>query len=176
MSIDLKALERRISNLEDQQKVRELLLRYAHLLDTQRTQLVAQEIFAAEAVLDFGTGRLEGRDAIHAFYMGFSGAMLGTSHNLTNIQIEVDGDRARSLCRAMAWHWFHPADPTGALGPSDLLAVGGYQDELQRESAGWRICHRRSVQFGTGIGVGTPSDAIRPIFEGLMGRLPTWPS
>ena len=37
------------------------------------------------------------------------------------------------------------------------------------EPSGWRVSRRVSVQFGTGIGMGTATDAIRPIFEGLMG-------
>jgi hypothetical protein len=84
----------------------------------------------------------------------------------------------------MAWHW-HKADvsktvpasdlPMSDLPAADLLAIGGYQDNLERVASGWRVSRRRCVQFGTGIGMGTATDAIRPIFEGLIGRLPTWP-
>jgi hypothetical protein len=171
----MSSLEARLRKLEDWQNVYELELHYAHLLDTAQNGRVAEEIFSADAELDFGTGRLRGRNAIHAFYVGFAGAMLGTSHNLSNLRIEVNGDRARSLCRAMAWHWYRPTQSSGELRGADLLAIGGYQDELAREPAGWRITRRISVQFGTGIGLGTATDAIRPIFAGLMGRLPTWP-
>ena len=173
MSIDLHGLESRLRALEDWQRVYEHEIYYAHLLDTGQTHRVADDIFSADAEVDYGTGRLQGRDAIHAFYSGFEGALLGTSHNLGNFHIEIQGDRARSLCRALAWHWVR--NPAAALPAADLLAIGGYQDELQREASGWRISRRVSVQFGTGIGVGTATDAIRPIFEGLMGRLPTWP-
>jgi hypothetical protein len=74
----------------------------------------------------------------------------------------------------MAWHW-HKADESASLPAADLLAIGGYQDELERVGSGWRVTRRLCVQFGTGIGLGTATDAIRPIFEGLTGRLPTWP-
>lgn len=175
MGIDISALEVRVRALEDWQRIHELELRYAHLLDTGRNHLVAQEIFTADAVLDFGTGHLEGREAIHGFYTGFGDAMLGTSHNLTNFHIEVQGDSAHSVCRSMAWHWFKATSREHTLPPSDILAIGGYEDELRRTSDGWRVAHRRSFQFGTGVGVGTAPAEIRPIFEGLMGRLPTWP-
>jgi hypothetical protein len=176
VTIDAQALESRLRALEDWRLVYEHEVRYAHLLDTGQSDRVASEIFTADAEIDYGTGRLQGRDAIHAFYSGFSGALLGTSHNLGNFHIEVKGDCARSLCRAMAWHWHKNAARESMLPAADLLAIGGYQDELRREPSGWRVCRRMSVQFGTGIGVGTATDAIRPIFEGLMGRLPTWPS
>jgi hypothetical protein len=46
---------------------------------------------------------------------------------------------------------------------------------LERGPLGWRVSRRVSVQLGTGIGTGSATAAIQPIFEGLMGRLPTWP-
>jgi hypothetical protein len=175
MTTDLQSLESRLRALEDWKQVYEHEIYYAHLLDIGQTQRVAGDIFTADAEVDYGTGRLMGRDAIHAFYSGFEGALLGTSHNLGNFHIEVQGDRARSLCRALAWHWIKRDASDTALPAADLLAIGGYQDELRREPSGWRVSRRVSVQFGTGIGIGIATDAIRPIFEGLMGRLPTWP-
>jgi SnoaL-like domain len=175
MSTDLQALESRLRALEDWRCVYEHEIYYAHLLDTGQTRRVADDIFSPDAEVDYGTGRLQGRDAIHAFYSGFEGALLGTSHNLGNFHIEVQGDRARSVCRAMAWHWHKTPGGDSALPAADLLAIGGYQDELQRTASGWRVSRRVSVQFGTGIGVGAATDAIRPIFKGLMGRHPTWP-
>jgi hypothetical protein len=175
MSTDLQALESRLRALEDWRRVYEHEIYYAHLLDTGQTRRVADDIFSPDAEVDYGTGRLQGRDAIHAFYSGFEGALLGTSHNLGNFHIEVQGDHARSVCRAMAWHWHKTSGDDSALPAADLLAIGGYQDELRRGASGWRVSRRVSVQFGTGIGVGAPTDAIRPIFKGLMGRLPTWP-
>jgi hypothetical protein len=172
---DMQALESRLRALEDWQSVYQHEIYYSHLLDTGQTHRVADAIFSVDAEVDYGTGLLRGRDAIHAFYSGFAGALLGTSHNLGNFHIEVEGNRARSLCRAMAWHWHKTQDDGSRLPAADLLAIGGYQDELQREPAGWRVSRRVCVQFGTGIGTGAATDAIRPIFQGLMGRLPTWP-
>jgi hypothetical protein len=175
MSIDLQSLESRLRALEDWRGVYEHEIYYSHLLDTGQTRRVADDIFTADAEVDYGTGRLQGRDAIHAFYAGFEGALLGTSHNLGNFHIEVQGDHAKSLCRALAWHWFKNSQSDSKLSAAGLLAIGGYQDELRRGPMGWRVSRRSSVQFGTGIGVGVATDEIRPIFEGLMGRLPTWP-
>ena len=103
--MDLQSLESRLKALEDWKHVYEHEIYYAHLLDTGQTHRVAEEIFTADADVDYGTGRLHGRAAIHTFYSGFEGALLGTSHNLGNFHIEIQGDRARSLCRALAWHW-----------------------------------------------------------------------
>jgi hypothetical protein len=179
MTAEMSELQSRLRALEDWRAVYEHEINYAHLLDTGQTHRVAEEIFSADAELDYGTGRLRGREAIHTFYSGFEAALRGTSHNLGNFHIEVQGDRARSACRAMAWHW-HKAEESKTVSASnlpaaDLLAIGGYQDDLERVASGWRVTRRLCVQFGTGIGLGTATDAIRPIFEGLIGRLPTWP-
>src|SRR5271168_26210 len=158
MSVDLIELQSRLRAVEDWRAVYEHEINYAHLLDTGQTHRIAEEIFSADAELDYGTGRLQGREAIRAFYSGFKGALLGTSHNLGNFHIEVQGDRARSLCRAMAWHWHKTAERDSKLPAADLLAIGGYQDDLQRGPSGWRVSRRVSVQFGTGIGTGAATE------------------
>jgi hypothetical protein len=38
---------------------------------------------------------------------------MGTSHNITNILIEGDGDHARAHCHCLAWHWFERPDIDG---------------------------------------------------------------
>src|SRR5277367_2982034 len=129
MTIDLQSLESRLRALEDWRCIYEHEIYYAHLLDTGQTHRVAEEIFSADAEVDYGTGRLRGRAAIHSFYSGFEGALLGTSHNLGNFHIDIQGDHARSLCRAMAWHWVRSAGGAATLPSADLLAIGGYQDE-----------------------------------------------
>ncbi|WP_336971289.1 nuclear transport factor 2 family protein [Sphingobium aromaticiconvertens] len=87
----------------------------------------------------------------------------------------MNGDEARAASRILAWHWFAipDADP---LRPSDLLAVGAYEDRLRRTADGWRIYERRGINFGTGVGVGQVPDPMRPIFEGMQGRRTSWPS
>lgn len=65
------------------------------------------------------------------------------------------------------------ADP---LRPTDLLAVGGYEDRLRRTAQGWRIYERRGINFGTGIGAGSVPDPMRAIFQAMQGRTPGWPA
>nr|ART35602.1 A70 [uncultured bacterium] len=162
--------------IEDRLAVQDLIILYGHLHDSKQSHRVADEIFCADATIDFGSGVISGRDAIHEFFSGFTGIM-GTSHNISNFIVEGEGDSARCQSHCLAWHWFERPDVDGrpSLHASDALAVGGYQDDLRREPQGWRIAHRRTVQFGTGLGVGEIAPALRPIFEGGLGRLPEWP-
>lgn len=164
-------------SIEDRLAIQDLEVLYCHFHDSKQPQRIADEIFTKDATLDFGTGIVTGREAIRAFFAGFGGIM-GTSHNISNFIVEGDSDTARCQSHCLAWHWLErPDDADGrpSLHASDALAVGGYQDELRRTPDGWRISARRTVQFGTGLGVGTLAPQLRPIFEGCLGRLPDWP-
>ena len=167
MPIDLQTLEDRIA-------IEDCLKRYAHLIDSGQPERVAQDIFTEDADVTLGGIHVIGREAIHAALTGMMGAMAGVSHNITNVLIEVGDDDAEALSRIIGWHWFArpDADP---FGPADLVAVGGYQDRLRRTTDGWRICHRRGMNFGTGVGLGTATEELKPVFQGMWGRKPQWP-
>ena len=160
--------------LTDRIAVEECLYMYAHLLDSQQYHRIADEVFTEDGDIDFGGTRAQGRAEIEATVMGYTGVLKGCSHNIGNLIIEIDGDEARVTSKVMAWHWLHRADGN-EYAPTDLLAVGGYQDRLRRTPRGWRIYQRRGVNFGTGIGVGEVPEAMKPIFDGMRGRLPEWP-
>lgn len=53
--------------------------------------------------------------------------------------------------------------------------MGGYDDVFVRTPEGWRVSNRRTVQYGTGLGVGLANEPIRSVLEGALGRLPDWP-
>ena len=163
-------------SIEDRLAIQDVVILYGHLHDSQQPGRITDEIFTADAVIDFGTGPVVGHEAIRAFFAGFGGIM-GTSHNISNLIVEGDGDSARCQSHCLAWHWLERPDVDGRppLHAADTLAVGGYQDELRRTSAGWRIFNRRAVQYGTGVGTGELAPQLRPIFEGMVGRLPDWP-
>lgn len=166
MTIDLRGLSDRFA-------IEERLFLYGQYLDTKRAERVADEVFTEDAVLIFGSASLEGRDAIHAHVMEYAASVSATSHNIDNVIVAVDGDRARAVSRVMAFHWFDlpGADP---LRPTDLLSVGGYEDDLVRTSDGWRITRRRGHNFGTGAGA--VPEPMRGMVEPMLGCYPDWPA
>jgi ketosteroid isomerase-like protein len=167
MPIDLQTLEDRIA-------IEDCLKRYAHLIDSGQAERVASDIFTEDADITLGGIHVVGREAIHAALTGMMGAMAGVSHNITNILVEIGGDEADTLSRIIGWHWF--AEPgKDPFHAADLVAIGGYQDKLRRTAEGWRISHRRGMNFGTGVGMGTVSDELKPVFQGMWGRTPIWP-
>lgn len=167
MSVDLATFADRIA-------VEERIFMYAHLLDSRQFHRIADEVFTEDADVDFGGQRAKGRAEIEATVMGYTGVLQGCSHNVSNLIIELNGDEARATSKVLAWHWFNREDGNH-YAQTDLLAVGGYQDRLRRTPGGWRIYERRGVNFGTGIGIGEVPLEMRPIFDGMRGRLPEWP-
>jgi hypothetical protein len=163
-------------SIEDRLAIQDIVILYGHLHDSKQPERITDAIFTADAVIDFGTGPVVGNEAIRGFFASFAGIM-GTSHNISNLIVEGDGDNARCQSHCMAWHWLErpPVDGQPSLHPADTLAVGGYQDELRRTPDGWRISNRRAIQYGTGVGTGALAPQLRPIFEGMLGRLPDWP-
>ncbi len=61
-----------------------------------------------------------------------------THHLLGNIQIEVDGSRARSTAKYRAIH-----QGLGARSNLTYESIGEYHDEHERTTGGWRIVHRQ---------------------------------
>jgi hypothetical protein len=167
MAIDLQILADRIA-------IEERLFLYAHYIDTAQFDRVAPEIFTEDADIMLGGVSVVGRAAFTASLNMMTGMMAGTSHNVTNVMIDVRGDEAHANSRTIAWHWFAgpDADP---FAPADFTAVGAYQDRLRRTAEGWRIYQRRAMNFGTGVGIGAVDEDLKPVIRGMAGRVHQWP-
>ncbi len=155
---------------EDRIEIEDLLVRYARLVDDGRRDEIAGAVFAEDAVVDYGTGEVTGRDAIRGFFT--AGAPLdGSAHYVSNFAITIDGDTARSSCYYQSWHWFTDTASFGVLRPVDFVGIGRYDDELRRTSDGWRIVRRNLRTLGPGsVGVGRPPAAWEPMFEARARR------
>ncbi len=66
----------------------------------------------------------------------------GTQHAITNIMIELDGDRALSECYFNAYHRRMTKDGTHE---EDYFSRGRYIDRLERRGGIWRIAMRRGL-------------------------------
>jgi hypothetical protein len=172
----LRSLEEQNRALVDHNEIHRLVIKSCLLVDLKQLHRMASEIFSEEARLDFGMAVFTGRQQINAFYTGYEGNLLGSCHVLSNVFIEVSGDTARATSYCQAWHWHRQETAKIELLPTDILVIGGYQDQMCRTPAGWRISQRTTIQFGTGVGAGAPTPPIRPVLEGNLGRLPTWPA
>ncbi len=131
-----------IETLADKAAVADALLRFANGMDTDEADLIrsaftedaAADFTAAATRLGIGFPLLEGQDAIVAGLTQFVGN-LDTSHSVTNVRIELDGDTASMYALVEAQHL--------PLGVRDrhLLMKNRYVMVARREAADWRLTH-----------------------------------
>ena len=118
--------------LSDKLEIRELLFRYARGVDTQNWPLLSS-VFTSGAQLDYTSvdGPAGPRDEVVAWLEQALTPVPMTQHFITNVEIDLHGDRA--TVHAM---FYNPMQLPGIDG---LAYCGGnYHHELARTAEGWR--------------------------------------
>jgi ketosteroid isomerase-like protein len=144
----------------DERAIRAVLHRYALACDTADTSMLVNDVFAEDAVIDHGRGPVEGSEAITAMFQANFDRFEGTAHFITNVDIDLAGDRAHTSLYIMAWHWLRTTSGQGRLRPADFVLMARYLEVLERRPAGWRIAKRVMQQLGPG--------------SFALGELPEW--
>lgn len=134
------ALEKRVQQLQDEQAIREVVIRYGEYLDA-RDYAGYASLFAKDGVWTGGFGRATGPAAIQEMLeknlgkpeQGFINK--ANFHLMTTVVVEVDGDTAKTRSR----YTFFTASPDNR--PTVALA-GRYVDEFVRENGAWKIKKR----------------------------------
>jgi 3-phenylpropionate/cinnamic acid dioxygenase small subunit len=123
--------------LLDEREITTVLHKYAAALD-QKDWVLLSNCFVADASAHYETiGSLQGYPAIEALCRQALKNMAVTQHLISNIDITVDGDNARSACYLQAQH----VRPNTPGGDKNIIA-GQYEDEWVRKAQGWRIRFR----------------------------------
>ena len=134
---------------EDRAQIEDLQARYLFALDFRDPEAYAAT-FTEDGVLDYGAGKIQGRQAIGDMVKNMranaerqqsqdtSGLRPAAGrHNISNIVLEIDGDRARGTA-----YWFHMgnANPERA---AQLNSFGHYEDELVKVDGEWLFSLRK---------------------------------
>lgn len=133
--------EEELRALVDREAIGARLVAYSTALDDKDWALV-EESFAAGGVVDYlEYGGEQSGATIVEHLRGGLGGLDSTQHLVANVAIELDGDRATSVCALQARH---------ILGLDCYTLVGRYEDELRREDDGaWRLGRRTLRVFFT---------------------------
>ncbi len=121
-----------MSEVEDQLEIRALLARYARGVDTKDWETY-RSVFTEDAHIDYSSaGAIVGsRDEVVDWFAANFGVIPWSMHYITNVEADVDGDRA--TVRAMFYN------PMQLPGMDTQSACGGYyHHELVRTGEGWR--------------------------------------
>ena len=133
---------------DDRAAIEDLQARYLFALDFHDPDLYVST-FTEDGVLDYGSGDVKGRQAIKDVIAGMpkpkavSGMRDGAArHNISNIVIKVDGDKATSVS-----YWFHYSnDNPQRRGVFD--GFGHYEDQLTKVNGKWFFTKRKIFNEG----------------------------
>ena len=143
--LTLRALLRRVEDLEAEKRVRASINRYMALCDELREGFDLEPLmalFTPDAVWEgrgryaATFGRLEGADAIRAMFAKYTvppAHFRLNAHFLTSEEIAVDGDAA-------AGRWLMLQTSTFASGDSQLSAAR-LDVRFRRDEGAWRMAH-----------------------------------
>jgi len=123
--------------LVDRQAIVDVIHAYCRNVDCVDAPAVAR-LFTTDCVVDYGPGLggpTHGSAALEARLATGLPRFAATSHHVSNIEIELDGDRARSVTYLYAWHRFPDDTP-------DAHLFAQYHDRFVRTDDGWRIAER----------------------------------
>jgi 3-phenylpropionate/cinnamic acid dioxygenase small subunit len=119
----------------DKVEVRELLVRYASIVDARRFGDL-DSVFERDAIFGIDP-RVVGLHAIADHLATLLRRCGPTQHLLGNEEIALGGDVAEVRCQVRAIHV-----GTGAASQLVYEMIGEYRDRAVRTDAGWRIQHR----------------------------------
>lgn len=131
----------------DRALIEDLQARYLFALDFRDPEAYANT-FTEDGVLDYGAGKLQGRQAINDMVVGMRDREkeqqaketlrpAAGRHSISNIVINVEGDRATSVSY---WHHAGNANPERK---AQLNSFGHYEDELVKVNGEWLFSLRK---------------------------------
>lgn len=137
---DTSALESRVQQIEDQLAIQRVITDYSAHLDARDYDGYVG-LFTEDGVWANGDTRREGQDEIREMLEGLFGEVpddfVNTSsfHQISNFEIDVDGDTATAKSRFIFVMRGEGGAPTNELS-------GQYHDRLVRTDDGWKIAER----------------------------------
>lgn len=127
-----------IQVLLDKQAIYEVLIRYCRGADRCDEELI-RSVYHDDAYDDHGYWRGSGSDFARFVSARLTAANLATTHSITNVLMEVDGDSARSESQVMA-----TLVRKGSPRLADVMGAR-YLDRLSRRNGEWKIDERTVV-------------------------------
>lgn len=135
-------LESDVRRLLDHQEIVTVQHRLCALIDAFDLERMVEEIFAPEGWDDHGTGPVVGRPALLEWYRQSTRNLAAVSHNVTNLVVDLDGDRAVVHSNVISWTWTLEKADGDPLHTADYALSVRYRDHMSRHPEGWRIDSR----------------------------------
>jgi hypothetical protein len=122
----------------DELAIRRLLATYCRAIDRCDAELL-RTVYWPDAVDNHGIFNGNAMEFVD-FILPMLRTMRCTTHSISTVLIELDGDVARAETYVQAYH-----DAPGPEGRVDIVVGGRYLDRIERRNGVWRIAHRQFV-------------------------------
>jgi hypothetical protein len=127
--------------VDDVRAITEVIYRYCRAIDRLDPEL-AGTIWHSDGTADYGTS-FQGTGSEFLDHVWRTHApWLGHSHQIANVLVEVDGDRAGSEAYVTAAVWMEAANEQIAY----TVSKGRYVDRWSHRDGAWAIDHRQWVE------------------------------
>ena len=137
--MDMTALERRITRLEDIEAIKQLKARYSHICDDMHNPDTIASVFAEDGIWESEAfGKAVGHQAIRKLFQGFKDMFSFSQHNMMNPIIEVTGDRATGI-------WYIMGPWTLTKNNKETWMALRYDDDYVKINGEWKYQHLRVV-------------------------------
>jgi hypothetical protein len=160
---------RAVATVVATQAITDMLYRYCRGLDRIDTEL-SKSVWHDDGTAHY-SGLYEGSGhGFVAWVDELHRAMVATSHQVTNVIVEVADDLLTAVSESYVTVRLRTTSYTGAL--LDVVGAGRYLDEWSYRSGRWAIDHRRYVgDFTTSVPVPAADDRGRLDPAGAVARL-----
>jgi SnoaL-like domain len=145
---DYQALAREVRYLRDRLDIQDCIHRYCRGLDRLDRE-IALTAYHDDATDDRGPFVGSPREFLDWVFPDLSRAH-GTSHNISNISCEIDGD----VAHAESYITFHV---WGIDGGNVIVGGARYIDRLERRNGKWAIAHREALMDYSYMVLGQPA-------------------
>jgi hypothetical protein len=139
MSAQEAPLSPQLRELLDKQAIYEVLIRYCRGVDRCDAEIV-RSVYHEDAWDDHGYWRGNGHDFADFVTARLAAANVRTTHSVSGVLIEVDGDAAWSEAQVMTHLVRRDTSPT----LTDVMGAR-YLDRFERRDGEWRIAERAVV-------------------------------
>ncbi len=154
-------MDKAVQELLDIHAIEQLMIRYAERIDANDHELAAA-CFAEDGVGKYW-GDFKGRKAIADRLAMILLAFIKTSHHLSNINIQVDGDKATAMSYVYAYHRM-------ADSGEPMHYWGRWMDNLVRVDGEWLFAKREVVGLDAIEPVGREMGHTQPGHPGRLKR------
>lgn len=136
----LEGITRRQAVTNAREQITEVLYRYARGND-RADEAAIRSCFHPDSTHQHGSFKGLSSDFV-PFAMKIITGLKTCTHMITNVSIDVVGDRAVSECYFLAHHRRRKKD---AEGEEDFFLKGRYLDKFEKRDGLWKIVHRRGL-------------------------------